>query len=123
MDTISAETCAITDAVGPTLYVDLTIEGVPVQAMVDTGSQSTIISRDLLHQIGKHLISQGKSLPQLKVPTVRLYGKDGKKTQCELNISAEALLTIEADGTQLQIPIFIQSDSDQPCLSQREACQ
>ena len=116
VDTISAETCAITDAVGPTLYVDVAIEGVPVQAMVDTGSQSTIISRDLLHQIGKHLTSQGKSLPQLKVPTVRLYGKDGKKTQCELNISAEALLTMEADGTQIQTPVFIQPDSDQPCL-------
>ena len=25
MDTISAETCSITDAVGPTLYVDLSI--------------------------------------------------------------------------------------------------
>ena len=30
VDTISAEKCAVTDAVGPTLYVDLTIEGVPV---------------------------------------------------------------------------------------------
>lgn len=53
MDTISADKCAITDAVGRTLNVDLTIEGVPVQAMVDTGSHSTIISRDILHQVGK----------------------------------------------------------------------
>ena len=33
-----------------------------------------------------------------------------------MNISAEALLTTEADGTQLQTPVFIQPDSDQPCL-------
>ena len=30
----------------------------PVQATVDTGSQSTIISRDVLHQVGKHLANQ-----------------------------------------------------------------
>ena len=114
VDTISADKCAITDAVGSTLYVDLTIGCVPVQAMVDTGSQFTIISRDVLHQVCRHLASQGKPLPQLKVPSVRLYGKDGKKTQCELNISAVALLTMEADG--IQTPVFIQPDSDQPCL-------
>ena len=116
VDTVSADKGAITEAVGPTLYVDLTIEGVSVQAMVDTGSQSTIISRDVLHKVGRHLASQGKPLPQLQVPTVRLYGKDGKKTKSELNISAEALLTMEADGAQIQTPVFIQPDSDQPCL-------
>jgi hypothetical protein len=45
-----------------------------------------------------------------------LYGKDGKKAKCELNISAEVLLTMEADGAQVQMPVFIQTDSDQPCL-------
>ena len=83
--------------------------------MVDTGSQSIIISRGMLHKIDKHLTSKGKPMPQLKVPTVKLYGKDGKKTQQELNISAEAILTIEAGGTEIQTPVFIQPDSDQPC--------
>jgi predicted aspartyl protease len=36
-------------AVGPTLMIQLHIEGVPVEAMVDTGSQSTVISRAVLH--------------------------------------------------------------------------
>lgn len=67
------------------------------------------------------MAKQGKPLPQLKVPTVRLYGKDGKKSKCELNISAEALVTIEADGTQIQTPIFIQQESDQPCLLRMNA--
>lgn len=114
--TISADKCTITDAVGPTLYVDLMVDGVPVQAKVDTGSQSTIISPDLSHWIGKHLTNQGKPLPQLKVPSVRLYSKDRKKTMCELKISTEALLTVEADGSRIQTPVFIQSDSDQLCL-------
>jgi hypothetical protein len=73
----------------------LTIEGVPVQAMVDTGSQSTIISHDVLHKVGRYLASQGKPLPELKVPTVRLYGKDGKKAKCELNISTEVLFSVD----------------------------
>ncbi len=41
-------------AVGPTLYLEVLIDGVHVYAMVDTGSQSTIISRALLHAIGCH---------------------------------------------------------------------
>ena len=51
-------------AVGPTLLA-LQIEGVQVSALVDTGSQSTIISRQVLQGIGKHLHSQGKPLPQV----------------------------------------------------------
>ena len=114
VDTISAE--GSTEAVGPTLYLDLFIEGVPVEAMVDSGSQSTIISREVLHKVGRHLKTQGKQLPQLTIPSARLYGKDGKKNQREINISAEVLLTIEADGKQVQTPVFIQPDGDQPCL-------
>ena len=35
--------------IGPLFYCDLEIEGVPVTPMVDCGSQTTIISRSLLH--------------------------------------------------------------------------
>ena len=42
------------NAVGPTLIFPLHIEGVQVEAMVDTGSQSTIISRAVLHKVGKN---------------------------------------------------------------------
>ena len=38
-----------------------------------------------------------------------------EKAKSELNISAEALLTMEADGAQIQTPVFIQPNSDQPC--------
>jgi len=64
-------------AIGPTLLFALQIEGVQVSALVDTGSQSTIISHQVLYDIGKHLHSQGKPLPQLEKPSARLYGKDG----------------------------------------------
>ena len=52
-------------AVGPILSLKIKIEGVDVDAMVDTGSQSTVISRSMLHRIGKHPRSQGKKFPDL----------------------------------------------------------
>ena len=52
-------------AVGPLLCLKVKIEGVEVDAMVDTGSQSTVISCAMLHKIGKHMKSQGKDFPQL----------------------------------------------------------
>ena len=41
----------VTGAVGPTLLLEVSVGGVPVSAVVDTGAQSTIISRSLLHRI------------------------------------------------------------------------
>ena len=64
------------EAVDPILMIQLHIEGIPVEAMVDTGSQSTVISRAALHKVGSHLRQQGKEMPQLRLSTARLYGKD-----------------------------------------------
>ena len=47
-------------AIGATLELDVKIEDVEVTAMVDTGAQSSIISRSVLHRIGGHLKRQGK---------------------------------------------------------------
>ena len=44
VNTVTAKPTKVGDAVGPTMYIDLEIEGVKVEAMVDTGAQSTIIS-------------------------------------------------------------------------------
>ena len=44
---------------GPTVCLSITIEGVTVEALVDTGSQSIIISRSLLHEISQHMKSKG----------------------------------------------------------------
>ena len=38
-------------AVGPLLSLKVKIEGVEVDIMIDTGSQSTVISRSMLHKI------------------------------------------------------------------------
>ncbi len=56
-----------------------------VVEVVDTGSQSTIISRAMIVQ---HLRSRGQSLPVLETPTVRLFGKDGRGGGWDLIITA-----------------------------------
>lgn len=57
-----------------------------------------IISRSLLHEIGRHMESQELTVPVLKRPTVRLFGKDGKGGGRVLIITAQLRVNIEADG-------------------------
>ena len=83
-------------AVGPTVYIDLQINGEPVQAMIDTRAQSTIISHSMLHAIGCWAKSEGHPLPVLDQPSVHPYGKDGKGGR-ELMITAKLHVTLEAD--------------------------
>ena len=104
------------EAVGPTLWLNVTVEGVPVDAMVDSGSESTIISRRMLHQVFRHCRQLGVPEPKLKVPSVKLYGKDGKAPGKELLITAETTLIVCADGRSIQVPVFIQPFSEQDCL-------
>ena len=59
--------------------------------MVNTDSQSTLISRSMLHKIGKPLRSQGEDFPKLNRPHLYLYGKGGKDDASQLNITAETL--------------------------------
>ena len=103
-------------AVGPTLVLEVSIEGVLVSSMVDTGSQCSIISRNMLQSIGKHLKGQGKDWPKLQPASAKLYGKDGKTGGHELDITAQITFTVEADGVSVPVLFFIQPDSTQPCL-------
>ena len=89
-------------AVGPTMYLPVTVEGVAVDAIVDTASQSTVISRGFLHLIGQSLHRQGKPLPKLAVPhPYKFYGKGGE----EIVISAQTTLAVEADGCCVPVPL------------------
>ena len=106
-------------AVGPSLYLDLDIEGVPVVSMVDCGSPSTIISRSLLHRIVQQMKSDGKPLPELSLPSVQLFGKDGRH---EIKITAQVDLQLQAGGKTVTIPVFVQPNSSQDCLLGTSAC-
>ena len=76
-----------TEAVGKLLYMQ--VQGVPVDAMLDTGSQSTIILCSTLHVLNMKLQQEGKKLPPLELPTAQLYGKDRPKGGHELVITAQ----------------------------------
>ena len=116
MSAISASDNVRSKAVGPTVCLPITIEGVTVEALVDTGSQSTIISRAMLKEIGRHQKCQGKPLPVLERPVVRLFGKDGAGGGRELVITAQLQANITADGETTCVTVFVQPDSDQKCL-------
>ena len=103
-------------AVSQVLSLEVLIEGVPVTAVVDTGAQSTIIARSTLHKVGRHILKNGGKLPTLEKPTVRLYGKDGRKGGRELTITAQLPLSFSVDGKSVHVPVFVQPDSEQPCL-------
>ena len=84
--------------------------------MVDTVAQSTIISRSTLHSIGRHLHQNGHPLPILAKPTVRLFGKDGPGGGRQLTITAQLQLTFTVDGESVNVLVFVQPNSEQPCL-------
>ena len=105
----------IEGAVGPTLMLELSVEGLQVAAVVDTASNSSIISRPMLHSIKNHLQSLGQPIPKLELPSIPLYGKEGTKGK-PLDITAQVMLTFSCDGRKVTVPTFIQPDSEQPCL-------
>ncbi len=116
MNTVTVNQGESPKAVGPTVYVPVNVCGVPVEAMLDTGAQSTIISRELLHEIVRHLRTEDKPLPELKTPSARLYGKDGVEGGREIVITAQIDVDIAVDGESVCVPVFVQPGSTQPLL-------
>ena len=116
MCAVTARTRQDSNLVGPTVLLDVEVEGVHIEAVVDTGSQSTIISRETLHAIGRSLRRAGRPLPQLCKPTVKLFGKDGQEDGRELVVTAQLEVTICADGQSACVPVLVQPNSEQACL-------
>lgn len=102
-------------AVGPTINIQIEICGVPVEAMLDTGAQSTIISRELIHKVVRHIRSQGQTVPALQLPTVRLYGKDGVEGGREIVVTAQLDPEVSVDGESTNVPVFVPPESSQHC--------
>ena len=103
---------------GHTLCLDVVIGGVPTEALVDSCSEVTIISRSMLHEIGKGQHKQGKPCPLLDTPSLALYGKSGQ----ELKVTGELTVTVEAGGRSVSVPVFVQPQSGQKCLLGMNVC-
>ena len=111
-DCVESSVNIVTGAVGPSYWLQISVEGLAVSALVDTGSQSTIISRSLLHKVFLHLKKHGKTLPTLDYPCTKFKGKGGHP----IGVSAQVLFTLSVDGKSTTVPVFVQPDSEQECL-------
>ena len=96
-------------AVGLSYWLDIAVEGVVTPALVDTGSQSTIISRAFLHRVFAHLKKSGITPPRLEYPSATLKGKGGDS----IPLTAQVTLRMYVNTT---VQAFIQPDSEQECL-------
>ena len=112
LDTTGSVQVVTGKAIGLTMVVDVEVEGVLVSAVVDTGLQSTIVSRPFLHKVKRHLEGKGKAMPELELPGTTFYGKSG----APLEITARVSLSISVDGKTVKAPVFIQPRSEQDCL-------
>lgn len=112
---VATRPAVMSTAVGPQVFLDVMVEGVPVKAVMDSGAQSTVISCQLLHSVGRHLRLLHKPLPQLERPSTILNGKAGEDGQ-ELCIAAETVLTFSVNDHTVKAPVFIQPSSSIPCL-------
>ena len=99
-------------AVGPSYWLQISVEGLAVSALVDTGSQSTIISRSLLHKVCVHSKETGRTLPKLEYPCTKFKGKGGHP----IGVSDQVTFTLAVDGRSTTVPVFVQPDSEQECL-------
>ena len=78
-----------------------------MEAVVDSGSPTTIISRSMLLEIARSLRRAGKPLPEMSKPSIKVYGKDGKRSGHELLCTAQLEVTIQADGESACVPVIV----------------
>ena len=90
------------------------IEGLPVEAVVDTGAQCTAISRELLINL-RHMRERKMELPKCAPPSVKLVGRGGKGGD-KLAITTEVPFHFALDGYSIYAPVFVQPHSDIQCL-------
>ena len=95
----------VTGAIGS---LEVSLEGLGVSAIVDTGPQSTTISRALLHKVFVHIRNSGKAPPRLQEPCTKFRGKGGNP----ILITAQVPLTLCLDGKEASVPVFVQPDSE-----------
>ena len=112
--TITTESKESSQVVGPTLFLDLEIEGVPVEVVIDYGSPATIISRSMLHEVARSHRRAGKLSPRMNKPSIKVYGKDG--SEHKFVCTAQLEVTIQVDGQTACVPMIVQPGNKQACL-------
>ena len=100
---------------GPTLIIPLKVDGVPVQALIDTGCPATIISREICKRIldnqeGQPLSSEqrkDRAIKRLQQPSLLLKAYCGK----ELCIGAEIAVQVATPHHAVNRVVLVQKDT------------
>ena len=96
--------------VGPTYKINVTVEGIPTRAILDHGSQVTIVRRQLLPLIREKYEWSDEKCKTKNIPLeAQPVGAMGK----ELGASGMVVLQIEIDrtGQNLNIPCYVLESS------------
>ena len=106
-------------SLGPMPKLPVTMEGIEVEALVDTGCPATIISKTLCRQIldsgheqgsfptlGEHRCQRAKNL-QLSNPSVQLHAYCGSR----LSIGAEVTVDLKAGECQVKGVVLVQEST------------
>ena len=92
---------------GPTLNIALTVEGLPVKALVETGCPITIISRELCQRILKREDGDSNESRQklhVQPPSLALRAYCGSA----LNIGAQIEVNIATDNSAIEAVVLVQ---------------
>ena len=100
---------------GPTLIIPLKVDGVPVQALIDTGCPATIISREICRRIldnqeGQPLSPEqrkDRAIKRLQQPSLLLKAYCGK----ELCIGAEIAVQVATPHHAVNRVVLVQKDT------------
>ena len=102
---------AVTGALGPLFYATVSIEGIPVRGLVDSGSSATIISYNVFQKFGQTAKIPASELQQPDV-ILRDY------SQRTIPVGASVKLTVSFQGQSITVPVYIQPVD----ISQCESC-
>ena len=75
---VDVVTVSTVGAKGSLLRACVEIEGLPVEAVVDTGAQCNVISMELLRNLGRHMRERKMELPKCAPPSVKLVVRGSK---------------------------------------------
>ena len=116
MHAVTTKTRWISDLVGPTVLLGVEIEGVHIEAVVDPGSQSTIISRETLHAIGRSLHHAGTLCLSWARQHLSCLGRMVRKMVMSWLSLPNSKRQICADEQNACAPVLVQPNSEQDCL-------
>ncbi len=93
----------VTGSLGPLYYAQVQVEGVPVEAMIGSGSSATVTSFALFKEVGRIAKIPSEAL---EVPDVIL-----RDYNCQpIPIGARVKLNFKWHGESVTAPVYVRSD-------------